>query len=653
MDTKTPPTAAHHAHSALERAIAIFVTILAFNVPAPNPSSREDYNVSNLKTFVQSLRGIFMTDIPDLWENIFLKFMPMYTSGKQQSREEVIKIVHATFKDVLKDIFGPVESHLQLAYVFEHFRATGCSAANPRGQTTTKETPGCTHVSQHRTTIPKVTIQQQQQQSNAASSVPGHGSSWWAPEIPEGCISTSNDGFLTGVWGPCLHYITGMVASKYVKISDNGMFKSFFTSMPLVIPCAPCRDNYSGNLQSIQADIKHNMYDSNEAMTTFTNALHNVINKSMAAATKPGAKYETWTDDEHRAFYASPRTHNLHICSQPAGPRVSGSGDDVLRPKTSAQQPYKKKTTRHLYSDKTKKFLSATMSDENKAYSQEDLAQIVSNAMRAMDTRGPDRKRNRNERGDDGSSSSSDDERRRRTRGGAGKKQSQNDEFEHGGDAVYKASYNSKNCKKRYTVTSNHPVFEGGSLTATVWHKGSARKAGMAAIGKLQREMSRESKQRFKADLLPMTDAYSEEFRWKTKANGTSSTSKRRVLPTHVPSFPKIEIKDHYRGKEYTFWLYKKMGNAAKPKNTPREDTTYDACAFTAIALMLQAEPRRPDFKNPRNFAHNYSIGVRGTKVNDVDVLVGGRQVVIPYRGRKDKSDITTVYDRNGNLIRD
>lgn len=92
----------------------------------------------------------------------------------------------------------------------------------------------------------------------------------------------SGDGMVTSVWGPPLWHTLHTISFNYPTHPDRETRKryyKFLRSLQHVLPCRFCRDNYSGNLQSLGFNKSH--LRNRDTFSRFVYDLHEHVNEML------------------------------------------------------------------------------------------------------------------------------------------------------------------------------------------------------------------------------------------------------------------------------------------------------------------------------------------------------------------------------------
>jgi hypothetical protein len=101
----------------------------------------------------------------------------------------------------------------------------------------------------------------------------------------------SNDGMLTGVWGPAMwHYLHTMSFNYPVHPTkeDKEHYRDFVLNLQNVLPCGKCRKNLVKNFKKLPLTIDH--MESRKTFSKYIYDLHEVVNKMLGK--KSGLTFE-------------------------------------------------------------------------------------------------------------------------------------------------------------------------------------------------------------------------------------------------------------------------------------------------------------------------------------------------------------------------
>jgi len=101
----------------------------------------------------------------------------------------------------------------------------------------------------------------------------------------------SNDGMLTGVWGPGMwHYLHTMSFNYPVHPTEENKknYRDFVLMLEHVLPCGKCRKNLRKNFKKLPLKIED--MESRETFSKYIYNLHEVVNKMLGK--KSGLTYE-------------------------------------------------------------------------------------------------------------------------------------------------------------------------------------------------------------------------------------------------------------------------------------------------------------------------------------------------------------------------
>ena len=101
----------------------------------------------------------------------------------------------------------------------------------------------------------------------------------------------SNDGMLTGVWGPAMwHYLHTMSFNYPVHPTKENKehYRDFVLNLQNVLPCGKCRKNLVKNFKKLPLTIDH--MESRKTFSKYIYDLHEVVNKMLGK--KSGLTYE-------------------------------------------------------------------------------------------------------------------------------------------------------------------------------------------------------------------------------------------------------------------------------------------------------------------------------------------------------------------------
>jgi hypothetical protein len=100
----------------------------------------------------------------------------------------------------------------------------------------------------------------------------------------------SNDGMLTGVWGPCMwHYLHTMSFNYPVHPTDEQKqhYRDFVLSLEHVLPCGKCRTNLAKNFKKLPLTMKD--MASRDTFSKYMYRLHELVNRMLGK--KSGLSY--------------------------------------------------------------------------------------------------------------------------------------------------------------------------------------------------------------------------------------------------------------------------------------------------------------------------------------------------------------------------
>lgn len=92
----------------------------------------------------------------------------------------------------------------------------------------------------------------------------------------------SNDGMLTGIWGPSMwHYLHTMSFNYPVHPTDaqKHHYRDFVLSLEHVLPCGKCRSNLTRNFKKLPLTMHH--MRSRETFSKYIYRLHELINRML------------------------------------------------------------------------------------------------------------------------------------------------------------------------------------------------------------------------------------------------------------------------------------------------------------------------------------------------------------------------------------
>jgi hypothetical protein len=101
----------------------------------------------------------------------------------------------------------------------------------------------------------------------------------------------SNDGMLTGVWGPAMwHYLHTMSFNYPVHPTKENKehYRDFVLNLQNVLPCGKCRKNLVKNFKKLPLKIDH--MESRKTFSKYIYDLHEVVNKMLGK--KSGLTFE-------------------------------------------------------------------------------------------------------------------------------------------------------------------------------------------------------------------------------------------------------------------------------------------------------------------------------------------------------------------------
>jgi hypothetical protein len=102
----------------------------------------------------------------------------------------------------------------------------------------------------------------------------------------------SNDGMLTGVWGPAMwHYLHTMSFNYPVHPTKENKehYRDFVLNLQNVLPCGKCRKNLVKNFKKLPLTMEN--MESRKTFSKYIFDLHEVVNKMLGK--KSGLTYET------------------------------------------------------------------------------------------------------------------------------------------------------------------------------------------------------------------------------------------------------------------------------------------------------------------------------------------------------------------------
>ena len=102
----------------------------------------------------------------------------------------------------------------------------------------------------------------------------------------------SNDGMLTGVWGPAMwHYLHTMSFNYPVHPTKENKehYRDFVLNLQNVLPCGKCRKNLVKNFKKLPLTLDN--MESRKTFSKYIFDLHEVVNKMLGK--KSGLTYET------------------------------------------------------------------------------------------------------------------------------------------------------------------------------------------------------------------------------------------------------------------------------------------------------------------------------------------------------------------------
>jgi hypothetical protein len=101
----------------------------------------------------------------------------------------------------------------------------------------------------------------------------------------------SNDGMLTGIWGPGMwHYLHTMSFNYPVHptVEEKNHYRDFILSLEYVLPCGKCRKNLKKNFKKLPLKLED--MKSRKTFSTYIYNLHEVVNKMLGK--KSGLTYD-------------------------------------------------------------------------------------------------------------------------------------------------------------------------------------------------------------------------------------------------------------------------------------------------------------------------------------------------------------------------
>ena len=95
----------------------------------------------------------------------------------------------------------------------------------------------------------------------------------------------SDNGMLTGIWGPSLWHVLHTVSFNYPtnpSQEQQNDYYNFILSLEKILPCKYCRENFKGNLKKIKFGKK-----SLKNRSTFSKAIYNLHEEVNSMLNKP------------------------------------------------------------------------------------------------------------------------------------------------------------------------------------------------------------------------------------------------------------------------------------------------------------------------------------------------------------------------------
>ena len=93
---------------------------------------------------------------------------------------------------------------------------------------------------------------------------------------------SSNDGFLTTVWGPAVWHSLHTISFNYPtkpSLENKKHYMNFILSLKYVLPCGKCRENLKKNLKKLP--LKMGDMKSRETFSRYIYNLHELINEML------------------------------------------------------------------------------------------------------------------------------------------------------------------------------------------------------------------------------------------------------------------------------------------------------------------------------------------------------------------------------------
>ena len=118
----------------------------------------------------------------------------------------------------------------------------------------------------------------------------------------------SNDGMLTGVWGPALWHTLHTMSFNYPvhpTATNKLQYRTFIESLQNVLPCGACRKNLIANLQAVK--LTEYSLSNRNTFSRWMHRLHNQVNKMLKKP--PGPSY-TSVRAQYEGFRARCVTSN-------------------------------------------------------------------------------------------------------------------------------------------------------------------------------------------------------------------------------------------------------------------------------------------------------------------------------------------------------
>jgi len=132
---------------------------------------------------------------------------------------------------------------------------------------------------------------------------------------------SSNNGFATFIWGPCMWTFLHMMSFNYPvepTEADKKHYMGFVKSLQYVLPCGMCRENFAKNIREKDTKLTKAVFKNRETLSRYFNKLHNKINQQIGK--NKDVKYEDCRDfyEQFRARCTKPKKKGVHGgCTEP------------------------------------------------------------------------------------------------------------------------------------------------------------------------------------------------------------------------------------------------------------------------------------------------------------------------------------------------